>query len=163
MIFRSRTSGPPPRTRFIALVAFSLASVAPAIAQAPAGSNWDHLKAITAGTKLHVTADKGGRTCKLVSVDDASLLCGKHTFARSEVKTVKLTRYAVSYLGGAGIGAAVGAGVGLGATAGQSSNSFDIVSRGEVVSTSALAGGLIGAIVTGPADLFKGPTVYRRP
>ena len=81
-----------------------------ALPQAPAGSNWDHLKALPADTRLHVSADKGGSTCRLVSVDDATLVCGSHIFPRAEVKSVKLTRYGASY----GVGAAVGAGAGAG-------------------------------------------------
>ncbi|WP_263373792.1 hypothetical protein [Granulicella aggregans] len=85
-----------------------------ALAQAPAGSNWDHLKALPAQTRIHVSADKGGATCKLLSVDDATLVCGKHTFQRANVKSVKLTRYGISTAIGAGIGAGVGVGVGVG-------------------------------------------------
>ncbi len=132
-----------------------------ALAQAPAGSNWDHLKALPAQTRIHVSADKGGATCKLLSVDDATLVCGKHTFQRANVKSVKLTRYGISTAIGAGIGAGVGVGVGVGLAGGK--DSFFGDDKGEFAAAGAGIGAVIGGLVTGPADLFRGPTVYRRP
>lgn len=133
-----------------------------AIGQAPAaGSNWDHLKALPAQTRIHVSGDKGGATCKLFSVDDATLICGKHTFQRADVKSVKLTRYGISTAVGAGIGAGVGVGVGIGLAGGK--DSFFGDDKGEFAAAGAGIGAVIGGLVTGPADLFRGPTVYRRP
>lgn len=149
--------------RLIALssLAASILAITPAaLAQAPAaGSNWDHLKALPADTRLHVSADKGGATCKLISVDDATLICGKHTFQRPDVRSVKLTRYGVSY----GVGAAIGAGVGVGVgEALISGDSFFKNDKGKAAAIGLLLGGIGGTLITGPADLFRGPTVYRR-
>jgi hypothetical protein len=143
------------------LLASSTFITFPVLAQSPAGSNWDHLKALPVNTKLHVSADKGGHTCRLVSVDDASLVCGTHTFQRADVKSVKLTRYAVSYGGGALIGAGVGAVVGLGVSAGTD-DAFFKNDKASFAGAGAAVGVVVGALVTGPFDLFKGPTVYRR-
>jgi hypothetical protein len=162
LVFQIRSLGPVFNAflRFVALLAFSCTLTSAAFAQSPAaGSNWDRLKALPAETKLHVSADKGGATCKLVSVDDAALVCGKHTFQRAEVKSIKLTRYGTSYGVGAATGAGVGAGVGVALTSGDS---FFRDDKGKAAGIGLILGAAVGALVTGPADLFKGPTVYRR-
>lgn len=164
MIFHSRTSGPV-STRFlriVALLGIASSSCIAAMAQAPAaGSNWEHLKALPPNTRLHVSGDKMSHTCKLVSVDDAELVCGKYTFPRTEVKQVKLTRYGTSYLGGAAIGAGAGAGIFIGVNQADK-GSYLSVSKGKAAGAGLLVGAVIGTLVTGPADLLKGPTVYRR-
>ena len=144
-------------------LAFSLLSISAAtFAQTPAaGSNWEHLKALPAGSHLHVSADHGGATCNLASVDDSTLICGKHTFQRADVKKIKLTRYGTSYLAGAGIGAGVGAVVGLGVSAGTD-DAFFKNEKASFAGVGAVLGAIIGVAVTGPADLFRGPTVYTR-
>jgi hypothetical protein len=145
--------------RSVAPIVLSCAAVTTALAQSPAaGSNWDHLKALPPATKLHVSADKGGATCKLVSVDDATLICGKHTFQRPDVKSVKLTRYGLSY----GVGAAVGAGAGAGIGLAVIKDTIVENDKGKGAGIGLAIGAGIGALVAGPADLFKGPTVYRR-
>ncbi len=160
MLFHSRTSRPVSILFIRAIALATLLSAAAATAQAPAaGSNWDHLKALPIQTRLHVSADKGGHTCSLVSVDDTALVCGRYTFQRAEVKTVKLTRYGVSYGVGAAVGAGAGAGVGLALVSGDS---FFHNDKGKASAIGLLLGGAVGALFTGPADLFKGPTVYRR-
>jgi hypothetical protein len=109
-------------------------------------------------TRLHVSGDKMGHTCYLLSVDDASLVCGRYTFPRAEVKSVKLTRYGVSYAAGAAIGGGAGAGIGLAVIKGTIVES----DKGKGAGIGLALGAGIGALVTGPADLFRGPTVYRR-
>lgn len=159
LIFQLRSLGPV----FNALLFFVVAPIAittTALAQSPAGSNWDHVKALPAETRLHVSADKGGATCKLVSVDDSTLICGKHTFQRADVKSIKLTRYGVSVAGGAAIGAGTGIAVGLGLAGGK--DSFFGDDKGEFAAIGAGLGAGVGALITGPADLFRGPTIYRR-
>jgi len=85
------------------------------------------------GTRVHISSDKKGRTCFFASVDDATLVCSRrpasgthYTFPRSEVRTVKLTRYTVSTLAGMGIGAGAGLGIGaaLGPAVAPKTNSF---------------------------------------
>jgi hypothetical protein len=133
-----------------------------AFAQTPAaGSEWEHLKALPAGSHLHVSADHGGATCKLVSVDESTLICGKHSFSRPEVKKIKLTRYGTSYLVGVAIGAGAGAGVGLGISA-ATNDAFFVNDKATFAGAGAALGAVIGLLVTGPADLLRGPTVYRR-
>ena len=117
---------------------------------------------------MHVSADKLSRTCSLVSVDDNELVCTKgrvvastarYSFPRLEVKSVKLTRYAASTLGGLGIGAGAGAVIGFATFhGGDNFLNLDGVARASTV----VAGALLGALVAGPTDLFRGPTVYRR-
>lgn len=160
MLFHSRTSRPV-STRFIRAIALQTClSAALAAAQTPAaGTNWDHLKALPAQTRLHVSADRGGHTCSLVSVDDTALLCGRYTFQRADVKSVKLTRYGTSYGVGTAVGAGAGAGVGLALVSGDS---FFHDDKGKAAAIGLLLGGAVGALISGPADLFKGPTVYLR-
>lgn len=144
------------------LVALSLQ----ASAQAPAaGSDWQHLKAVPLHIKVHVAADKISRTCHIEAVTDDVLQCSKdvfghnahYTFQRGEVKSVKLTRYTGSTLGGAAIGAGAGAAVGFGLTT-NPNGWFNGAARGAFT----LLGAVIGAATMGPADTFRGPTVYRR-
>ncbi len=129
------------------------------------GDTWHHLSALPAHSEIHVSADEGGGKCYLIAVDQQSLTCGhkdggpkgQHVYPRAGVKSVKLTRYAVSTLAGAGIGAGVGAAFGFGIT--QNPNGwFNGAVRG--VFTGLGAG--LGALACGPTDAFRGPTVYRR-
>jgi hypothetical protein len=149
----------PMRLRRQLLLAGSTLIASAALAQAPAGSHWEHLKALPVNTTLHVSADSGGHTCRLVSVDDAALVCGSHTFPRAEIKSVKLTRYGASYGVGAAIGAGAGAGIGLAVVSGDSLFSND---KGKAAGIGLALGAGIGTLATGPIDLFRGPTVYRR-
>lgn len=127
------------------------------------GSNWDHLKALPSGTRMHVHGDRMARTCTLDRVTDDELVCSKgrlvdtarYTFPRGEVAEVKLTRYTLSTLGGLGIGAGAGAGI-----AGAAIRSDSFKSLG--VAVFGVGGGLAGALALGPADAFRGPLVYRR-
>jgi hypothetical protein len=115
------------------------------------------------------------RTCFLASVDDGKLVCtrGKnlsganYTFARAEVRSVKLVRYRRSTLAGLGIG--LGVGLGVGAIAGQlaspKTNSWlDLSAIGREVITG--IGGTLGLVASGAiggtTDMLRGPTVYLR-
>jgi hypothetical protein len=157
--------------------AIAAIGVAPTVrAQAPAlADSWHQLSALQPGTRLHVSSDNKSRTCFFTSVNDATLICSRrhgastsYIFARSEVRTVKLTRYTLSTVAGLGIGA--GAGLGIGAAVGQAvspktSSSFDFSGLGREVITG--IGGAIGLIaggaIGGPTDFLRGPTIYRRP
>ncbi len=126
---------------------------------------WHSLAALPPNSHIHVSADGGGSTCYLVAVEATSLTCGRksggpkgqHVFARAAVEKVKLTRYGVSTLAGAGIGAGVGLGIGLGAT--QNKNGWF---NGDIRGVLAGLGAVVGAAAMGPADVFRGPTIYRR-
>jgi hypothetical protein len=100
----------------LAIVALFTASSGSAHAQA---DTWHHLAALQPGTHIHIASDKKNRTCFFASADDATLVCSRkhsggtqYTFARAEVRTVKLTRYTLSTIAGIGIGAGVGFGIG---------------------------------------------------
>jgi hypothetical protein len=163
LIFQSRSLGPVFKAllRSVAPIVLSYAAATTAFAQSTAaGSNWDHLKALPVHTRLHVSADHMGHTCYLLSVDDAALVCGRYTFPRAEVKSVKLTRYGTSYGVGAAIGAGAGAGIGVAVVSGG--DSFFKNDKGKAAGIGLALGAAVGALVTGPADLFRGPTVYRR-
>jgi hypothetical protein len=139
--------------------------LAPAATPAPLGDAWGQLKVLPLHAHMHVSADQGGSTCYFISADDTALTCGRrdgsprgqHVFPRAGVKSVKLTRYGVSTLGGLGIGAGAGALVGVGVV--HSNDWF----AGDARAVLALGGGLIGAAIGGPSDMFRGPTIYRRP
>lgn len=132
---------------------------------ASVADTWGHLSALPAHSHMHVSADTGGKTCYLIAVDEHSLTCGRRdggpkgqqVFARAEVKSVKLTRYGLSTLAGAGIGGGVGAAAGFGAT--QNPNGWF---NGAVRGVFAVLGGVVGGAVCGPTDAFRGPVVYRR-
>jgi hypothetical protein len=129
------------------------------------GDTWHNLVGLAPHSQMHVSADDGGKTCYLIAVDEQSLTCGRkdggpkgqRVFPRAGVKSVKLTRYAVSTVVGAGIGAGVGAAIGFGAT--QNPNGWF---NGPVRGVVTVVGAGVGALVCGPGDAFRGPTVYRR-
>jgi hypothetical protein len=133
----------------------------------PAATNWQQLQQIPLHTRVHVSADKMSRTCSIDSVTDENLTCsgsvtnGHYTFPRAEVKSVKVTRYGISAVGGTAIGAGAGFLFGVAAAHG-SQGSFTIVSNQAVWGIFTAIGAVVGALIAGPLDLFRGPTVYRR-
>lgn len=163
MIFQSRSLRPVFTVLFgfVAPVALSCTAATTAFAQSPAaGSNWEHLKALPVHTRLHVSADHMGHTCYLLSVDDAALVCGRYTFPRAEVQSVKLTRYGTSYGVGVAVGAGAGAGIGVATVSGG--NGFFKNDKGKAAGIGLALGAGVGALLAGPADLLRGPTIYRR-
>ena len=145
--------------------AFAFGRAEAAVLAPDLGDTWHNLVGLPAHSEMHVSADEGGKTCYLIAVDEQSLTCGRkdgkpkgqHVFSRASVKSVKLTRYAVSTLAGAGIGAGAGVAVGLGMT--QNPNGWF---NGDVRGVLAGLGAVIGAVACGPGDVFRGPTIYRR-
>jgi hypothetical protein len=145
----------------------AVASPAPAPSHAIADS-WHNLSVIAPHTHIHVAADHGGSTCYFIAVDDQDLTCGhksgsekgRHVFPRAEVKSVKLTRYGVSTLGGLGIGTGVGAAIGFAANRPDPNDflNFTGVARAACTVIGAVGGTAVGA----STDMFRGPTVYRR-
>jgi hypothetical protein len=138
-------------------------------AQAPAGANWQRVEQLPPHTRVHVSSDKMGRVCNVDSVDETSLTCSSgrvvntahYTFPRAEIKSIKVTRYVLSKVVGAGIGLGAGAIIGAGSVKGKVPGPG--ATSGEIVGILTLAGGVIGAVVGGPTDFLRGPTVYRRP
>jgi hypothetical protein len=145
------------------------AAPAPLVAQASGGGSWDRVRHLPAGTRVHVAADNQSKTCALDLVDDATLRCSKGTsqysFARAEVKSVKLTRYGRSTLVGLGIGLGVGAGVG--AIAGHAQEKpndfFPGLSTEAYAAIGGTAGLVAGGVIGRLTDFTRGPTVYLRP
>ena len=84
---------------------------------------------------------------------------GRHVFPRADVKNVKFTRYGISALGGAAIGAGTGAIIGAATSRGTS----DFINmNGLYRAACAVTGAFGGAAVGAATDMFRGPTVYRR-
>lgn len=144
----------------------TLSSSAPSPSHAIADS-WHNLSAIAPHTHIHVAADHGGSTCYFIAVDDQSLTCGhhnasdkgRHVFSRADIKSVKLTRYGISSLGGAGIGAGTGAIIGAATSRGTS----DFINMNGLYRASCAVVGAFGGVAVGATtDMFRGPTVYRR-
>jgi hypothetical protein len=71
-------------------------------------SDWERLRRLAAGTRVHVATDNRSKTCSVDLIDEATLRCSKgasqYSFLRADVKSVKLTRYGRSTLVGLGIG-----------------------------------------------------------
>lgn len=140
------------------------------LSQAPiAEANWQRVQQLPLHTYVHVASDKMTRVCNVDSVDTESLTCSAghmvnmahYTFARSEIKSVKVTRYMVSTVGGAAIGAGSGLLIGVGVA--HSTQSFPIVSNKAIWGIFSAAGGIAGALIGGPTDFLRGPTIYKRP
>lgn len=143
------------------------ASPAPSPSHAIADS-WHNLSVIAPHTHIHVAADHGGSTCYFIAVDDQNLTCGhrdssekgRHVFPRADVKSVKLTRYGVSTLGGLGIGAGVGTAIGFATIHPDPKAFLDFPGIGRAIC--AVVGGLGGTAIGASTDMFRGPTVYQR-
>lgn len=144
--------------------------------QPGAGNNWARVKALPAHTKVHVTTDHGGKSCRIFAVSDETFTCAKGSNApgielqRKEIKHIKLTHYVRSTLVGAGAAGAVGAiaggiagrtkpcppggglclnGIGLGA--------------GAVALVFGVGSAVLGGVVGGATDLARGSSIYTRP
>lgn len=130
-----------------------------------ATSDWQRVKQLPLHTKIHIASDKNGRTCSIDAVDEGSLTCSSGhtgtTFPRAEIKSVKVTRYVWSTVGGAAIGAGVGAVIGVAARG--PSTGFGTLSNDVKIGIGAVAGGVGGAAAGGLTDMFRGPLVYQRP
>ena len=154
----------------LCVAVFSQGLCAPAAAETRTpGDTWSRLSALPNGARMHISADEKSKTCNFVSADDEKLVCSSgrasyaanFTFLRTEVKSVKLTRYGLSTLAGAGIGAGAGAAVGGIANSRDKGGFLNLSSI--VIGVTTLGGALVGAAICGPLDSFRGPTVYRRP
>ena len=157
------------RTIVLSLV---LASALSAIAaqqpaQPPAGSNWQHVQALPAGTSLNVKSRTSHLACKLKSVDADTLTCthGKDlVFQRADILTIKIPHRGRSALIGAAVGGGTLAVIGFASATNNTPNSFfgPNFLRGPVTAVFGLGGGLIGAITGGLTD-FTRSTVYKAP
>ena len=126
------------------------------------------ISAIAPHTHIHVAADHGGSTCYFIAADDQNLLAAITTAQKKAatssraptVKSVKLTRYGVSTLGGLAIGAGAGAAIGFAAIRPQPNEFLDF--SGVARAVCAVVGGLGGTAVGASTDMFRGPVIYRR-
>ncbi len=130
----------------------SVVGASPAVAE----NDWQRVMKLPVHTKVHIDADRKGRTCLIDAVDDVSLTCSSghkgSSFPRMEIKSVKLTRYGWSTLAGLGMGLGIGAAI-------AATGPTDSLWRGGV------AGGVLIAmpVIAGTTDMLRGPVVYRRP
>jgi hypothetical protein len=169
------------RLRIFAAVflAFSTAAqcqqASPDITPPKAGSNWGSVKALPATTKVHITMNHGGRTCRIFAVTDDTLTCAKGNGAgpvlqRAEIKHIKLAHYVRSTLVGAGIGGGAGAiagGIGGRTKPCPPGNGFCLNGIGLGAGAVALVFGVVGAavvgVVGGVTDMARGSSIYTRP
>jgi len=157
------------RNFFLALIlcgsAVSLHAQTAAIAD-----TWSHLQAVPAHTHMHVSSDVGGTTCYFIAADEQTLTCGhkdggakgQRIFQRATVKSVKLTRYGWSTLGGLGIGIGTGALVGVAVFRPTPNDWFGNLGSDIGRAFCIVVGTIAGPIVGGTTDMFRGPVVYRR-
>jgi hypothetical protein len=144
--------------------------------QPPAGSNWQNVKVLPVRTRVHITLDHGGQTCRLFSVTDDAFTCeaapgrAGRVIQRPEIKHIKLTHYGRSALVGAGVGGAIGAI--SGAIAGRAKpcptgqtlcfNGIG-VGAGGVAAIFGVGAGVVGSVVGGATDFTRGSSIYVRP
>jgi hypothetical protein len=146
-----------------------------ATVQQAAGSNWQRVQALPAGTSIQVKARKSHANCKLKSVDDDSLTCTQKkdlVFERTDILAIKVPHRGRSTLVGLAAGGATGALIGVaagtsGCTPGPPGNIFgnlclNIVSRGDLAAIGGVSLGAVGAIIGGLTD-FTRSTVYKAP
>ena len=148
---------------FVLAIAFSYALLAGAQQPGqtiPAGSNWQDVQVLPAGTSIHVDASGHSRICDLKSVDAESLTCTHHkdyVFSRTEIKSIKLVRRSRSTPLGIAIGATTGAVAGAAAY-----NNSWWFSRGGIAAIAAIPLAAVGGVVGYTTD-FTASTVYRAP
>ena len=153
--------------RVFAVVCLALLSTTrPVHAANPTG--WQAVQALPPHTLLQVRTGTVKSDCHLTSVTDDKLTCAEASFARSDIKSIKLVNKTKSTLGGlalgAGIGAGAGAGIGSAINAGDK-GSLVHVSGGKSAGVGAALGTVIGAgvgaLVGHSANLFA-QTIYKR-
>jgi hypothetical protein len=156
------------------LLAFTtLSATAQQPAQQPvppplAGSNWQRVQALAAGTSINVKARASHASCKLKSVDADTLTCthGKDlVFQRTDIVNIKVPHRGRSTLIGlaigGGTGALIGVATGSSSCAGQNF-CINIFSRADLAAVGGVSLGAVGALVGGLTD-FSRSTVYRAP
>jgi hypothetical protein len=152
------------RIALLSLTALAAFSVAASAQSSGPNHDWNRIQQLRPLTKVHISADHGGRTCKIFSISEDSLTCehgGKPgmVFQRSTIKSIKRTRYLLSTVVGLGVGIGVGALIGK---ASEHHNDFLDFSSLDIA-FGGVIGGLAGAAVGGPTDMLRGPTLYVRP
>ena len=78
----------------------------------PASSNWAVVQALAPKTKVHITTDHGGHTCRIFAVTADALTCDSdkgRVIQRAEIQHIKLTHYGRATLVGTVLGGGIGA------------------------------------------------------
>jgi hypothetical protein len=119
----------------------------------PAGSEWSHVEALSAGTSIHVSATHQALNCRVKHADDASLVCLKGStevnLPRAEVLRVQIVSRGKSAALAAGIG--VGAGFAVDAAI-----SKGVLDGGKIKGGVAVASGAVGGLILAPFGYFGG-------
>lgn len=139
--------------------------------QPAAGGNWERVKSLPTRTKLHITTDHGGKTCRVFAITDDALTCAKFggttgtVLQRSEIKHIKLTHALRSTLVGAGIGGGLGATIGgiAGHTAPCTGFCFNIIDGKTLALITGVTFGVVGGVVGVATDFARGSSIYTRP
>jgi hypothetical protein len=156
---------------FVCMMGFSTALVAQSDSVAGSvkvvSSDWERVKQLRQHTRVHLSTDRGSHLCSVDAVDDVSLTCSSghsgKTYPRAEIKSIKMTEYALSTSGGALIGGGTGVLVGLVCCGHNGSSGFGPLANAVAIGSGAAVGAVAGAAVGAATDLFRGPLVYQRP
>lgn len=135
-------------------------------------AGWDSVKRLAANQPIRVRSVQGSATCDFDAANADSLFCTERRrvffvpvehprqFRRSDIRSVRLSRRALSTLAGVAIGAGAGAGIGAGVDASAKNQ----VEEGHIAAVLfALLGGMFGAGIGQHTDFLAGPLVYQAP
>jgi hypothetical protein len=156
---------------FASILFVTLSAPAQQPIQPPAGSNWQHVQVLPAGTAIYLKTRTHHLNCRIKSVDADTLTCvaGNRVFSRTEVVSIELTRRGrstlVAALIGAGVGSIIGAASGSSCSAAEKNSFFGcfmILSRGDLAAIGGVVFGVIGTPVGYFTD-FTRSTVYTAP
>jgi hypothetical protein len=124
----------------------------------PAGSNWQHVQALPAGTEVYLNAKSRHIVCTIKSTTADALTCTERAkddiVARSEISSIKITRSGRSTLIGLGVGTGTGAVLGAVGCRGDW--------QGGCAKVFGLILGLAGTVIGYTTD-FSRSTVYKAP
>ena len=136
----------------------------------PAVDGWTRVEALRTGTKVHISLDRGGKTCHIYSVTDDALTCANGKTAgdviqRGQIKQIKVPHVLRSTFTGLAVGVGVGAITGY--AIGRSNDCrvkpcFDIIGPGTVAAIGGIGFGVVGAGVGAATDFTRGGAIYKR-
>jgi hypothetical protein len=137
--------------------------VAAGAQSAAKGGAWQGVMALSPQTMLEVSTGSGNHHCRLVSVTDDQITCGKDTIPRSDVRRIEVEKRSRAIGKGLLIGAGIGVSGGLigGAALGPSVWASRGKGAGVGAAVFGVAGALVGAAVGAGAG-HGGETIYRR-
>jgi hypothetical protein len=126
----------------------------------PAGSEWSHVEALTAGTYIHVLAKRHNLKCSVKKVDEDGLVCLKGSAEVSLPRVEILQVQIISRGKSAALAAGIGVGAGFAVDVALSKGVFD---GGKIKGGVAVASGALGGLIVAPLGYFGGwirHTVY---